>query len=99
MAITTADSYLGSESPDEVILARFSFVKIIWTPSQTRLASFDERLYAVVGARKETGRSADSAISVTKRWRSHVATIRIPRRVVRKTRTLKGLRRVGVVIE
>ena len=67
-------------------------------PSQTRLASFEETLYAVVGAKKETGKSADKAMSVAKRWRSHGATIKTPRSVVKKARASKGLSRVGEVI-
>ena len=67
MAMTSADSCLGSASPEVVILARFSFVKMVWIPSQTRLASLDDMLYAVVGAKKETGKSADKARSVRKR--------------------------------
>jgi hypothetical protein len=97
--MTSADSCLGSVSPEVVILARFSLVKMTWMPSQTRLASFEQTLYAIVGSKNETGKSADSAMSVTKRWRSHGATIRTPRRVVKNTQALKGLRRVGVVIE
>ena len=51
-----------------------------------------------MGAKKETGRSADRAISVTKRYRSHGATMRVPRRVFKMTRALEGVDAVGVVI-
>ena len=99
MATISADSCLGSASPEAVILARFSLVKMVWIPSQTRLASLDDILYAAVGAKKEMGKRADKARSVRKRWRSHGAMIRTPRKVVNSTGALKGVRRVGVVIE
>ena len=67
MATISADSCLGSASPEVVILARFSLVKMVWIPSQTSLASLDDILYAVVGAKKEMGKSADKARPVRKR--------------------------------
>jgi hypothetical protein len=44
----SADSCLGSASPEVVILARFSFVKMVWIPSQTRVSKLGR--YVICGS-------------------------------------------------
>lgn len=67
-------------------------------PRQTREARYDDRLYEAVGKTNESGRRAESARSVTKRWKIQGVTIEMPRKIIHRRRRLKGFKRVGVVM-
>lgn len=67
-------------------------------PTPHKYAIFEDKWYAVFGARKDSGSSNDRATSDRNSHTTHGATRRTPRRSVSDARALKGVSKVSVVI-